>query len=233
MKKTTLLSLTLLLGCSSSTPIATNDAATSDATQSDAATSDAAQSDATTSDASVKDAAADTVSEAGDAPRTSDATDASSGACTLGDTYVFGQDGGLVAFSDESTLSPPGHYVRKRTSFRSADGPTTMECAPALPACGANDVVSLLDVTRDLANADVGAAFALTTAPVYGRDSRPVDGQIFFVRRGDGRTLYIGGDCGPGASGCVAVPRGLRALADDLSALASQMLAKPECATFR
>jgi hypothetical protein len=203
MTKTTLLALSLLVGCSSSTPIATSDATTSDAT------------------------------DAGDAARTSDATDANSGACTLGDTYVFGQDGGLVAFSDESTLSPPAHYARKRTSFRGADGGATMECAPALPACGANDVISVLDLTRDLANADVVAAFALATAPVYGRDSRPVDGQIFFVRRGDGRTLYVGRDCGAGASGCVAVPRGLRVLADQLTALASQMLAKPECAAFR
>jgi hypothetical protein len=193
---------------------------TADATTSDGTTSDGTASDAKTSDATVKDASG-----------ASDATDA--GACTLNDTYVFGQDGGLVAFRDESTLSPPAHYVRTRTGFRGADGGSTMECAPGLPACGANDVISLLDITRDLANADVVAAFALTTAPVYGTDPRPIDGTVFFVRRGDGRTLYIGNDCGAGQTGCVAVPRGLRFLADQLNALASQMLAKPECAAFR
>jgi hypothetical protein len=174
---------------------------------------------------------ADAVSDTGDAPPTRDAVDA--GSCTVSDTYAFGQTGGLVASSDESTLSPPAHYVRTRTTFRGADGPTTMTCAPALPTCGANDVISLLDITRDLADADVVAAFALTTAPVYGVDSRPVDGTIFFVRRGDGRSLYVGSDCGTGQSGCVAVPRGVRFLADQMNALASQMLAAPECAAFR
>jgi hypothetical protein len=174
---------------------------------------------------------------AADAPATSDAADASNvadaGACTLSDTYHFGPNGGLVAFSDESTLSPPAHYVRTRTDFRGGDGPTTMECAPPLPACGASGVISLLDVTRDLADPDVVAAFALTTSPVYGRDSRPVDGTIFFVRRGDGRTLYVGGDCTAGETGCVPVPRGVRLLADQMNALANQMLAAPECAALR
>ncbi len=199
----------------------TSDAITSDATASDATAPDATTSDATTSDATTRDAA--------DTNASSDA----GGSCTLGTTYVFGQDGGLVAFSDESTLSPPASYVRKRTTFRGGDGPTTMTCAPALPTCGAHDVISLLDITRDLADADVVAGFALTTAPIYGRDSRPIDGQIFFVRRADGRTVYVGGDCGAGSSGCLAVPRGVRALADQLTALASQMLAKPDCASFR
>ncbi|MDB4981014.1 MAG: hypothetical protein JWM82_1766 [Myxococcales bacterium] len=205
-------------GCNTCTCSAQGVGCTTRACLPDASTNDdASQPDATTSDAT-----------------TPDASDANAGgSCALGTTYVFGQDGGLVAFSDESTLSPPASYVRKRTTFRGGDGPTTMTCAPALPACGTNDVVSLLDITRDLASADVVAAFALTTAPVYGRDARPVDGTVFFVRRADGRTIYVGGDCGAGQSGCVAVPRGVRALADDLTALASQMLAKPECAAFR
>jgi hypothetical protein len=180
---------------------------------------DAGANDATTNDAATNDAA------------TNDAD--AGGACVVTDTYHFGATGGLVAFQDESVLSPPAHYVRTRTTFRGGDGPTMMECAPALPTCGSNDVISLLDITRDLAHPDVVAAFAKTTAPVYGIDPRPVDGTIFSVSRGDGRSLLVGSDCGAGQTGCVAVPHGVRVLADQLSALASQMLATPECAAFR
>jgi hypothetical protein len=113
------------------------------------------------------------------------------------------------------------------------DGPKTMSCKPPLPTCGANDVVSLLDVTRDLAKADVVAAFAKTPAPVYGRDARPVDGTIFFVSRGDGKAIYVGADCGAGQTTCTPVPKGVRALADHLTMLAAHQLAAPECAAFR
>ena len=39
-----------------------------------------------------------------------------------------------------------------------------------------------LDVERALAHPDVVAAFAAATTPVYGVDSRPVDGTVFEIR---------------------------------------------------
>jgi hypothetical protein len=201
------------------TPDVATDVATADVATTDVAT-DAATTDLAT-DVANTDLVEASASDAG-------------GACTLDDTYAFGQDGGLVEYVDESTLSPPAHYLLTRTpGFFVGGAPISMECAPALPACGARDAISLLDVTRALAHPDVVAAFAQTSPPVYGRDSRPLDGSIFAVRRGDGRTLYIGIDCFAGQADCVAVPRGLRTLADQLTALGRQMLAAPECAAFR
>jgi hypothetical protein len=152
------------------------------------------------------------------------------GTCVLTDTYTFGWNGGLVAYSDESTLSPPDHYRHVRMSFRGA-APSTKECSPALPACGAQDTISLLDILRDLADADVKAAFAQATPPLYGVDSRPVDGQVYAVTRADGHGVLVGGPCGtPTRGGCRAIPRGLQALVDHLKMLDEAQLDKPACA---
>jgi hypothetical protein len=153
------------------------------------------------------------------------------GACTLPGTYTFGYDGGLVAYSDDATISPPDHYHHVRTRYH-VDGSPTAECSPAFPACGAPDVITVLDITRDLADPDVQAAFANTTTPVYGLDQRPVDGPIFSVKRSDGRGFLVGAPC-VASTNCTEIPRGVKTLADHLKQLDAQQLAGAECASVK
>jgi hypothetical protein len=153
------------------------------------------------------------------------------GTCALAETYRFGPAGGLMVLQGESTLSPPDHYRHVRM-IHVSDGLRITECSPALAACGAEDVISLLDITRDLADADVRAAFAMSTPPFYGVDTRPVDGPVYSVTRGDGRGLVVGGPCGPPAVDCRAIPRGVQALVDQLRMLDAAQLAKSECASL-
>jgi hypothetical protein len=150
-------------------------------------------------------------------------------ACMFDDTYKFGSDGGFVAYLDEATLAPPDHYRHVRTRF-GGSAPAESTCAPALPACGTANVITARDVVRDLANADVRAAFAQATPPFFGVDTRPVDGVAFKVTRADGHGFFVGNPCGPPAVDCRAIPPGVQTLVDLLKALDQQQLANAECA---
>jgi len=76
--------------------------------------------------------------------------------------------------------------------------------------------------------ADVVAAFASASTPVYGEDSRPVDGTVFRITR-NGKSIDVGSPCGSPAPACVAIPPGVNALASVLRSLDTQELAKPAC----
>jgi hypothetical protein len=175
------------------------------------------------------DGADGSTSDAGAQDAKNDVADA--GGCTLPGTYTFGSTGGLVAFSDEATISPPDHYHHVRTRYR-VDGSPTAECSPSFPACGAKDVITVLDITRDLADPDVQAAFAKASTPVYGLDQRPVDGPIYSVTRADGRGFLVGAPCAV-STNCTEIPAGVKTLADHLKQLDSQQLAKTECASVK
>jgi hypothetical protein len=163
----------------------------------------------------------------GGSPATADGA-----ACAFDDTYRYGPNGGLVAYSDESTLAPPDRYQHVRT-FYDAATPRTATCAPALPPCGAQGVISASDVMRALASSDVQAAFAEPTPMFFGVDRRPVDGPAYAVKRSDGRGLLVGDPCGPPAVDCRAIPPGVQALVDLLKMLDQQQLAMSACAALK
>jgi hypothetical protein len=219
-------------GCNTCSCTATGVACTLRACQSDAGQdgdATAPNDDATSKpDTGVHDAAAD-AAPAADAAHAADAADAA-GSCAVTDTYRFGWSGGNGPYSSESTLSPPDHYRHVRTSYRGNDGPAALECAPALPPCGSQDAVSLLDIVRDLDAADVRAAFAQSAPPLFGVDSRPVDGAVYSVVRADGHGLLVGSPCAAPAVDCHAIPPHLQTLVDHLKALDTAQLAKPACA---
>lgn len=152
-------------------------------------------------------------------------------ACALDMGYRYGPNGGFVAYSDESTLTPPAAYKRERRP----NGSTTVSksCSPALPACDTADAVDLADILRDLADADVQKALAAKAPPLYGYDSRPVDGSVFSVLRADGRGFLMGGPCPVGTGTCMAIPPGITKLAQDLVALDQEQLKDPSCAPLR
>lgn len=147
--------------------------------------------------------------------------------CVTG-TLSWGENGGLVAFRDESSLSTCRDFQRKRTT--SSDG-GTFSCTTQLGACDAAPV-AVGDVERALVHPDVVAAFAAATTPVFGEDSRPFDGTVFEVTR-NGKSIDVGGDCGASsAPACVPIPSGVAALAAVLKALDAQELGKPACNAF-
>jgi len=151
--------------------------------------------------------------------------------CVLDTTYRFGYTGGLVAYEDASTLTPPNAYTHTR-SPRFTD-PPDITCSPALPACNSVNLIDAADIILDIASSDVAVALASATPPIYGRDPRAYDGSIFQFLRADGRGFLAGADCGTGVSGCVDVPPGVAKLVADLIALDAQQLMDASCAALR
>jgi hypothetical protein len=95
-----------------------------------------------------------------------------------------------------------------------------------LYGCGV-DALGVGDLTAALAHPDVQAALA--RAPIlYGRDTRPVDGQVFQIQVGT-RLVEIGAECTPSAPGCVAIPGGVRAAMQLLQRLDTQQLGLSPC----
>lgn len=167
-----------------------------------------------------------------DAP--SDATDAEA-FCDFPAVYTYGLDGGLVAQRESVTVAPGRRFTLTRSGVPGVDaGPATLSCTTTLDGCGADDggAVGVRTVLVALNDADVMAAFSDQANTLYGRDPRPVDGQVFAVARGDGRHVETGDDCG-GASGCRVIPAGLSQLRAALTDLQAQQRARPECAALR
>jgi hypothetical protein len=149
--------------------------------------------------------------------------------CVTG-TLRWADTGGLTIIHDESSLGACRNFQRKRTF--STDGGTS-QCNAEIGACSAAPV-AVGDIERALAEPDVLAAFAAAPAgvpPVYGVDSRPVDGTVFEIAR-DGKVIDVGSPCGGSSSSCVPIPPGVAALVTVLHSLDTQELAKPGCAAL-
>ena len=130
-----------------------------------------------------------------------------------------------MAFRDSSLLDCVT-YRHVREDLSSPSG-APLRCE-AQVACSAPSGVSVESVVRALAHADVTAAFA--QAPIlYGRDMRPVDGQVLVLTRA-GKNVTVGADCA-GGTGCQAIPAGIKALEQLLRTLDSEQLAKEPCAS--
>jgi hypothetical protein len=160
--------------------------------------------------------------------------DAGNALCTLPTAVTFGATGGMVSYEDQYKLAPASGLIITRNyngrGSGSVDGATVRSCTPTLPACGETSVVSLSTIVADLAAADVQAAFALGTTPIYGVDSRPVDGSIWSITLASGGSILVGSPCpSPTMSSCRTTPTGVQKLADDLQSLATAMLAQNAC----
>jgi len=151
--------------------------------------------------------------------------------CALDSTYYYGETGGLVAYVDQTTLSPHASYRYLRT-HPGIEDPPAMVCAPFLPVCLSPDAIDVSDIVRDLRDPDVQGALALTTPPIYGRDPRAFDGTIFQFLREDGHGFLAGYACS-GSAGCVDAPPGVSQLVDRLRDLDTQQLQDPSCASLR
>lgn len=197
--------VTLLAACGSSTPLAPPDAGTPRA------------------DVAPSDAPGDTGQDAPPIP-----------SCDMPGTHRFGFDGGLVRFRELATLSPGRGFSYVRITVDGSDA-GARACNTEVPYCATatGNGVDTLTVINAFNDADVMAAFASATpTALYGHDSRPVDGQVFFVERPGGPRLEIGDDCGARPS-CRPIPAGVARLRQVLVALRDQELSRPECAALR
>jgi len=154
---------------------------------------------------------------------------ASEGACALDEAYAFWPDGGLRAYEDRMRIAPPRSIQITRDHYGGAPPET---CMDEMPACGTDGAVDVGEVTSALAHPDVSAAFALPSTPLFGRDTRPVDGTVFIVERvSDGHRIEIGTACS-GAPGCTDLPAGVSALLETLTTLTTETLARAACAAL-
>jgi hypothetical protein len=148
--------------------------------------------------------------------------------CDFSTSYDYGPIGGFVAWTSRSYLSPGNQYRHVRAPVRGS-GSTETSCAPAMPPCGAQDIITAYDIeVHDLTSADVRAALAEAPPPLFGYDQRPVDGSVFEFKTAKGSSFLVGSDCGTMA-GCRAIPPGIKQLRDRLVALDAQQLSDPAC----
>src|SRR5262249_53187259 len=154
-----------------------------------------------------------------------DAVASDAGPCVdcLTASISWGWNGGLVQYVDQSTLAACRAYSHTRSG-----GPVGQD-ASALPSCSSElgnrgaVPIAVRDVERALPHTDVIAAFARPGIPIYGFDTRPVDGSLHRITVG-AKSIDVGNDCNA-SSQCTPVPPGVRALTDLLVALDTQELA--------
>ena len=151
-------------------------------------------------------------------------------ACAFAYTYTIVDWSGPDS-NDRMTLTPPSSFHYQGDIAVLVDGGQVFpSCDPLMPACTDPARIDVSDVEAAMANADVQAAFAMTTAPRYGDIGTIGRFRIFGVSRSDGRGMIVGVDCPTPAGSCTPIPAGIKAFVALLDALALQQRADPACA---
>ena len=149
-------------------------------------------------------------------------------AARVTDTLSFGSDGGRVFYRTVYTVAPPRRFLLQRTY----GGGSSVGCETTIPACGETGDVTVERLGVLLADTDVAAAFgqaSVDAGPVlYGVDTRPFDGAVFFIER-NGRRIEVGAPCRTGTGACTDAPVGVQHLVDVLTALRDQESLRPVC----
>lgn len=142
------------------------------------------------------------------------------GACISG-PIQFRQEGGLALFDERYELTPCDNFQLTRRD--NLDG--GMQVCMRAVGCGSSRV-SAEDIAQAVSHPDVQAALA--NPMLYGRDTRPVDGQISIIEMGPSR-LEVGTPC-MGAMGCIPIPAGVGELRTLLFRLATEQRELDPCA---
>ncbi|MET0285979.1 MAG: hypothetical protein ABW352_15965 [Polyangiales bacterium] len=145
-----------------------------------------------------------------------EALDAAATGCRLDQTYSFGYQGGLVAWTDRFELAQG--YLRKSRESTARFDAGNGSCSVLLADCP-----GLADAFRD---ADVLAAYS-DSEEVLGNDPRIVDGSVLVIEREDGKKITIGNGCNDAPS-CTPIPAGVQALKGALTELIRARDAAPE-----
>ena len=146
--------------------------------------------------------------------------------------YEYGAVGGMVAWSSRAFLPGGVKYKYQRTDYRHQQM-TTASCSPDIPLWTPHAGVTPVAIEKAFAHDDVQKAFESKTPIFYGRDTRPVDGTAFEVKRTtDGRSFLIGSPCSTAPVAeqpCPEIPPGLTVLRELLLKLDQQQLGHPLC----
>ena len=152
--------------------------------------------------------------------------------CSWGDVYIFGEVGGLRAYDDQVTLSPPAGYLHARTSPSTN---ATMACAPALPACHTDVGIDVSRIMTDIQNPTLQQQLAANPGRqvLFGVDGRAYDGAVFSFKTGSGSGFLMGDPCTSTSTSCTPPPDFVTRLVTDLRALDAQQLRDPSCAILK
>jgi hypothetical protein len=145
--------------------------------------------------------------------------------------YEYGAVGGMAPWSSRAFLPGGARYKYQRIYYRDSQR-TTASCSPDIPPGTADARVTAPAIDKAFAHGDVQKAFESKTPIFYGRDTRPVDGTAFEVKRSDGRSFLIGSPCSTppvAEQQCTEIPPGLTALRELLLKLDQQQLGHPLC----
>ena len=156
-------------------------------------------------------------------------TDAVPQDCLLPSPLYFGETGGRVAYQDQYQLDSANGLTIMRTYYGGSAAGSIHTCTPTLPSCGAPSVVSTATIVADLADPDVQAALASSSAILFGVDYRRVDGSVYFVTQASGGSMLVGAPCASQGDACTPIPAGVQRLVDDLRSLAADMTAQTPC----
>ena len=158
--------------------------------------------------------------------------------CPDGLTKVtYGNIGGMGLYHESSVMDPTAWTYTHARVYDASTNPS-LSCTVAMPICYSMSGIVLNDLKTDFAAAEVSAAFAASTPPLYGLDTRPVDGAVFSITRSDGHGVLVGSACPtPASASCVPIPDAVQKLADDLRYLDREMLQMQspplaDCAVF-
>ena len=154
-------------------------------------------------------------------------------ACGFDAVYVYGRIGGLTAWTEQVTLTPPASYALVRTTTPNTGAGAGGTCSPALPAC-ASSGIDVSDVMRDVADPTVQLLLSLSTTQttLLGVDPRAYDGQVFSFKKNGTAGFLVGSPCN-GAAGCTEIPGAVSQLMDDLQKLDAQQRRDPSCAALQ
>jgi hypothetical protein len=137
----------------------------------------------------------------------------------------WGRIGGMVAYSERSTLDTCFKYTHRRDTYINSE--PSLFCEQEEPLCDDGTAIGGEQVTTAIQNTDVQSALSKGNI-LYGSDPRPVDGVVFEIKVGED-TIIVGSNCATTGTGCLPIPKGVQNLADLLKKLDKEQLAKPPC----
>jgi hypothetical protein len=156
-------------------------------------------------------------------------TGGDAGTCAFASSYTISDGGGLLPTADTATLTPPNSFRYERMVFGADAG--RLSCEPALPTCNDAARVDVRDVEAAIAHADVQAALAAASPPLYG-ERAVADGPSFNFMRADGRGFNAGLTCNTPSATCTPIPPGVGALIELLRGLIRQQRMDPSCSAI-
>jgi hypothetical protein len=154
-----------------------------------------------------------------------DSGDSGSTCGCISDALSWGNIGGKVIWTERSTLDLCFKYTHRRDSYRTSE--PSLLCEQEESFCDNEAVIGGERLAAAIQDTEVQSALQKGNV-LYGRDTRPVDGQVFEIKVGED-TIAVGSDCSTSDTDCVLIPKGVQNLVILLKKLDKEQLGKPPC----